>query len=99
MPKPKRDLTKLDGLLEEILETPSATRLNRIFHLVTGLAKANAEACYQGLLAEKCLMEHEADMLQMLGQRLEKPVAFRHAMLTTGDEPLLWKEGRYQDAN
>lgn len=96
--RPKRDLTKLDGILDEIISTQPSQRMTRTFHLVTGLAKANAETCYQGLLAERCLMQHEADLLQMLSQRLAKPVTFHHAVFVLG-QTVEWKEGRYQDAN
>lgn len=96
MAKQKRDLTKLDGILEEILETKPSQRLQRMFHLATGLAQGNAETCYQGLMAERCLMQHEADLLQMLAQRLGKDVMFQHAKFVLG-QPVEWREGRWQD--
>jgi hypothetical protein len=92
----KHDLSPLERTLQEILSTEPGKRLQCIFYLVMALPQGDAETCYQGLFAERCLMQHEADLLQMLGQRLNKEVYFRHAVPVLG-QPLTWREGRYQD--
>jgi len=65
-------------------------RLTATFHVVSLMTDRQARLIYDAL-ADKTLTVHDADLAQLVAQKLNIEIAWRHIDLTVGAE---WQEGR-----
>lgn len=86
-------MTTLEAALRRIHQVPVKRRKARVAQLANTLFDDEAETCFAELLAQSCLARDEADLLECLAERLERPVVFRYAALVAG-QGLEWQEGK-----
>lgn len=65
--------------------------LEATFAVVEAMSEAEAKTVLQQLMTQRFLAVYDADLAQMLAQRLGVPVQWSHAMLSGDGE---WIEGR-----